>query len=220
MSKYFYGSDDQFPRDLLGRLNSTAKSLGPVTFEYKGDNVRFRTKPYGHDEVLITAVKSNEDGTYNYWTDNIYDGRHHYAGPGYPNTAIFPQKPVDANQYVDIISRQISDMSRRCINEGKSSKKKINEEQIRKIIRESYKRIMVNEAYRPDMTVELIGGKYDGTYTAEQLERMFNITRYDTSGREKLEGYPILSAYGYVGPMWNGDRIRYEAQDVYDTLSV
>ena len=97
-------------------------------------------------------------------------------------------------------------------------KGKINEQQLRKIIRESYRRLMC-EVYRPDMTVELIGGKYAGTYTAEQLESMFNITRYDTSGREKLDGYPILSAYGYLGPMWNGDRIRYETQEIYDTLS-
>lgn len=218
MSKYFYGSDDQFPRDILLRLKHTAETHGPVKFEYNGDNVRFRTKPYGHEEVLITAVKTNEDGTYNYWTDTIYDGRHHYAGPGYPNTAVFPQKPVDANQYVDIISRQISDMSRRCVNEGKTSKKKINEEQIRKIIRESYKKIMVNEAFDPEMPVIIVGGQYQGRYKGSDLLRMFDITRYNDFGRQEIQGFPKLP--DYLGPMWDGDKVRYESQDVYDTLSV
>lgn len=36
--------------------------------------------------------------------------------------------------------------------------------------------------------------------------------------REELRGQPIIN--GYLGPMWDGDKIRYETQEVYDLLSM
>lgn len=40
---------------------------------------------------------------------------------------------------------------------------------------------------------------------------------YDVAPRTELCGKPKID--GYLGPMWDGDKIRYETQEVYDLLS-
>lgn len=35
--------------------------------------------------------------------------------------------------------------------------------------------------------------------------------------REELDNLPKFE--GFLGPMWDGDRVRYETQEVYDALS-
>lgn len=80
------------------------------------------------------------------------------------------------------------------------------------------------EAIDPDMPVRIVGGNKEGEYTVEDILNNFDIkgyvepfenSRYKDS---KIVGYPRIA--GYLGPMWDGDAIRYESQDVYDTLSI
>lgn len=78
------------------------------------------------------------------------------------------------------------------------------------------------------MTAIFVGGRFHGmVVTAEQLEAMGNGRRsLDLSAerakgccvhRAELDNQPLVD--GYLSPMWDGGRLRYETQEVYDLLS-
>lgn len=77
--------------------------------------------------------------------------------------------------------------------------------------------------FDPEMPVIIVGGDLQGKYTAQEIVDNFRTSgtvKPSENGRyadSKLIGYPKL--YGYLGPMWDGDRIRYESQDAYDFYS-
>lgn len=74
-----------------------------------------------------------------------------------------------------------------------------------------------------EMPVKIVGGKMQGNYIMKDIMEKFPINGYMDAFRNsayrnsKIVGYPRIS--GYVGPMWDGDCIRYESPDVYDELS-
>ena len=59
---------------------------------------------------------------------------------------------------------------------------------------------------------------------AGDLEKKFNIVGYVEPSENhiyadsKIIGYPKIK--GLLGPMWDGDRVRYEDQSTYDALSI
>lgn len=67
----------------------------------------------------------------------------------------------------------------------------------------------------------IVGGELEGTYDVEDLWKYANgKTPASTDGplsRAILGNQPILP--GYLGPMWNGDGLRYETPEVYRQLS-
>lgn len=74
------------------------------------------------------------------------------------------------------------------------------------------------------MPVIIVGGKLNGEYTINDVINNFEVTgyveRYRNSAykNSKIVGYPRIK--GYHGPMWDGDRIRYESPEVYHSLSI
>lgn len=82
------------------------------------------------------------------------------------------------------------------------------------------------ESFDPDMDVIVVGGEKQGEYKAGELGKYFELGssfQPDPSMMHfykdsKIIGYPKLM--GYVGPMWDGDRIRYETQEVYNAMSI
>lgn len=74
------------------------------------------------------------------------------------------------------------------------------------------------------MPVIIVGGEKEGEYTMQDIINNFEITSYvepyenSRYKESKIVGYPRI--YGYLGPMWDGDKIRYESQEVYDMYSI
>lgn len=74
-----------------------------------------------------------------------------------------------------------------------------------------------------NMDVIVVGGPDEGLYKVKDLADKFEITGYKEPSQNPiynnspLVGMPILK--GFVGPMLDGDRIRYETQEAYDFFS-
>lgn len=73
-----------------------------------------------------------------------------------------------------------------------------------------------------------VGGKYNGKeVTHDELMKMGNgnfnkdMSVYRKQGaccqRAELYNQPLVE--GYLSPMWDGDKLRYETYEVYDMLS-
>ena len=69
--------------------------------------------------------------------------------------------------------------------------------------------------------------EFSGRYTETATEKAKRISELAKKGiyfyfcnapRAELCGQPIMN--GYLGPMLDGDKIRYETQEVYDLLSM
>ena len=77
--------------------------------------------------------------------------------------------------------------------------------------------------FDPNMPVIVVGGDLQGKYTAQEIVDNFETgetKKPSTNGiyaDSKTIGYPQL--HGYLGPMWDGDRIRYESPDAYNFFS-
>ena len=75
-----------------------------------------------------------------------------------------------------------------------------------------------------DMPVVVVGGDKQGRYTVRDIFKNFEVVGYaeppmNTSFLDsKVIGYPVIA--DYYGPMWDGNKIRYETHEVYDLLSV
>lgn len=76
------------------------------------------------------------------------------------------------------------------------------------------------------MMANVYGGKLAGTYNVDDLWKFANGKSEDLSEarnrgacvhRAELDNQPTLE--GYCGPMWDGDALRYETQEIYDALS-
>ena len=80
-----------------------------------------------------------------------------------------------------------------------------------------------NSDYDPNMPVIIVGGKLEGEYTIGEIVEKFPISGYKAGSENpdfkiKTAGYPRIE--GYLGPMWDGGRIRYESPDAYDLFSI
>lgn len=76
------------------------------------------------------------------------------------------------------------------------------------------------------MIARIYGGKLAGTYNVDELWKFSNgktedLTELRNHGalvhRAELDNQPKLP--GYLGPMWDGDALRYETWEVYEQLS-
>lgn len=80
-----------------------------------------------------------------------------------------------------------------------------------------------SERFDPNMPVIIVGGDKQGHYVAQDIIDNFDISGYVEPSQNPIYtdspivGYPKIK--GYVGPMWDGDKIRYESQDAYDFYS-
>ena len=74
-----------------------------------------------------------------------------------------------------------------------------------------------------DMDVIIVGGDKEGYYKVSDLEDNFEVTGYKEPSKNPiyndspLIGLPRLK--GLIGPMLDGDKIRYETQEAYDFFS-
>ena len=79
------------------------------------------------------------------------------------------------------------------------------------------------------MNAIFVGGKYNGQImTVEEVKIIGNgkYTKDLTESRNKgacvhraeLDNQPLVD--GYLSPMWDGGRLRYETQEVYNMLSI
>ena len=81
-----------------------------------------------------------------------------------------------------------------------------------------------SQRFDPNMPVIIVGGDLQGKYTAQEIVDNFDIKGYNEPSTNpiytdsKVIGYPKIR--GYLGPMWDGDKIRYESQDAYDFYSM
>ena len=80
------------------------------------------------------------------------------------------------------------------------------------------------ENFDPNMDVLICFDDHCEHLKAGELERKFKVNGYvepspnHIYANQKMIGYPILK--GLIGPMWDGDKLRYETQAVYDALSM
>lgn len=74
-----------------------------------------------------------------------------------------------------------------------------------------------------NMPVIIVGGDKQGRYIVQDLFDNFEITGHvepftnSAYKDSKIVGYPRIA--GYLGPMWDGDKLRYETQEAYDFFS-
>jgi hypothetical protein len=119
---------------------------------------------------------------------------------------------------------------------------KLTESEFKALIKESVSKILKEHDLMPgdnsesvsmennqnginlNMPVIIVGGKLNGEYTINDVINNFDVTGYVEPFRNsayknsKIVGYPRIR--GYHGPMWDGNRIRYESPEVYDSLSI
>ena len=80
------------------------------------------------------------------------------------------------------------------------------------------------ENFNPKMPVIICTTNGCFNMLAGDLEKKFNIVGYVEPSENhiyadsKIIGYPKIK--GLLGPMWDGDRVRYEDQSTYDALSI
>lgn len=84
------------------------------------------------------------------------------------------------------------------------------------------------QAYNDDFPVIIIGGEFNGVYTRKDIMERFHNGKYtkDLSKlrkmgfichREELDRQPLIN--GYLGPMWDGNKLRYESSQMNRILS-
>lgn len=79
------------------------------------------------------------------------------------------------------------------------------------------------------MVAHFVGGRLHGVVcSVEEVERKYcngrhteDLTELRKRGawvhRAELDNQPLVD--GYLSPMWDGDKLRYETQEIYDLLS-
>lgn len=73
--------------------------------------IYFNADFYWHEVALMVRWKRNGKGL-NWWTDDIFDGKHRMVGPGYPAYAIHPQKPISEEALLKMIDGKVADMTK------------------------------------------------------------------------------------------------------------
>lgn len=72
------------------------------------------------------------------------------------------------------------------------------------------------------MKAIFIGGVLNGTEFKDvndvHIIQCIGHTRISAVCREELNNQPIFK--GYLEPMWNGDGLRYETQEIYNKMSI
>lgn len=80
-----------------------------------------------------------------------------------------------------------------------------------------------SQGFDPNMPVIIVGGDKEGRYTAQDIVDNFELNGYVQPSQNPIYtdsqviGYPKIK--GYIGPMDDGGKIRYESQDAYDFFS-
>ena len=103
----------------------------------------------------------------------------------------------------------------------------INAEQVEKVINELYN--SQDGSHAIPHAAFFVGGRYHGLYmTHEELRKVGNgkfTLRWSAlpeghhnplTDNLDLEDQPLVD--GYLSPMWDGGRLRYETQEVYDAM--
>lgn len=83
-------------------------------------------------------------------------------------------------------------------------------------------------AHEDSFPVVIVGGPLNGVYTREEIVSRFCKGMYTqdcsqvrekgfVTQRKELDRQPKIP--GYLGPMWDGGRLRYETTEVYRALS-
>lgn len=84
-------------------------------------------------------------------------------------------------------------------------------------------------AHNDSFPVVIVGGELQGCYTRKDVVDKFCVGQYTqdysqvrgkgfVGQRKELDRQPKIP--GYLGPMWDGGRLRYETSDVYRALSI
>lgn len=81
-----------------------------------------------------------------------------------------------------------------------------------------------SQNFNPDLDVLVCGGPKEGHYKAGDLDKYFEITGYVEPSQNNIYNNSILIGAprikGYLGPMNDGGKLRYETQEIYDALSI
>lgn len=82
-------------------------------------------------------------------------------------------------------------------------------------------------AHTDNFPVIIVGGPLDGIYNRAYVMNHFhngrftqdcsNVRQWYKCQREELDLQPKIN--GYLGPMWDGNRLRYEFTEAYKSLS-
>lgn len=104
----------------------------------------------------------------------------------------------------------------------------LKENDLKNMINSCIKKILYETAnnqsnFNPNMPIEIIGGPLEGEYVAQDIVDNFELNGYiERSSNPRYANSPIVDypkIKGYVGPMWDGDHIRYESQEANDIFS-
>ena len=120
---------------------------------------------------------------------------------------------------------------------------KITESDLRQLVCESVKQVLkeisydmakgteslkdrVPQNFNPDLDVIIVGGEHGGRYKAGNIEQNpnFIVTGYVEPSPNSIYnnsiriGAPIIK--GYIGPMDDGGKLRYETPEVYNMMSM
>ena len=91
-------------------LKKIAEKHG-IGFRDNGDKVtfyiRFNPDFIWHEASVSFWWGEAVDGKFNWWRDNIFDGKHRIVGPGYPSYAIFDQKPVTRKEFFRMVEGEV-----------------------------------------------------------------------------------------------------------------
>lgn len=78
--------------------------------------------------------------------------------------------------------------------------------------------------FNPNLDVIVVGGDGEGEYKAGELEQYFDVTGYvEPSPNSRYNNSILIGApriKGYIGPMNDGGKLRYETPEVYDMMSM
>ena len=95
-------------------LKKIAKKHG-IGFRDNGDKVtfyiRFNPDFIWHEASTMWWWVQNPDGTFNWWKDYIFDGKHRIVGPGYPAYAVFEQNPVTKMELLKKIEDEVKGLT-------------------------------------------------------------------------------------------------------------
>lgn len=78
--------------------------------------------------------------------------------------------------------------------------------------------------FDPNIDVIVVGGDGEGEYKSGELEQYFDVTGYvEPSQNSRYNNSILIGApriKGYIGPMNDGGKLRYETPEVYDMMSM
>jgi hypothetical protein len=111
--------------------------------------------------------------------------------------------------------------------DGNKAPRYTYEEGINALKKMSCVEVLVVFTQTRELKAMFVGGRYNGmTYSVTELYEQTDkftddLTKIRKLGgmchRKELDNQPIIE--GYLSPMWDGDKLRYETQEVYNRMS-